>query len=313
MNHSNYKKTILITGANGFIGKNLAQKLLEEKKFKILTYTKYNNPSDLSELISDSDIIFHLAGVNRTIDDRDFDLVNYRLTKSICDQVLETYNDKGKIIPIHYTSSIQSSMRNPYGISKLKAENCLKYFVNNYPFTSIVYKLPGVFGKWSRPNSNSVVATFCYNIARQIPIQIHDPNKELNLLYVDDLLNIFLKNININIKGLYDIDIQPIYNIKVKNLASQIQSFNDNRSDYKIDEVSSGFKRALYSTYLSYLPHENFTYKLKKHIDPRGEFAEILKTKSSGQFSYFTINQGQTRGGHYHHTKNEKFFILNGE
>jgi UDP-2-acetamido-2,6-beta-L-arabino-hexul-4-ose reductase len=300
---------ILITGSKGFIGKNLATRLKEIRTLEILTYERKDNLKALDDLVIDSDIIFHLAGENRPKNTSDFTKSNVELTNYICSQIVKS----NKKIPIIFSSSIQVNYDNFYGKSKLEAEEEIKILNKETDNPAIIYRLPGVFGKWSKPNYNSVVATFCYNTIMNLPIDINNPEKELALIYIDDLVSNFIEKINQKkIHGLSYEKVTPEYSITVKELSEQIKSFNNSRSNLIYEEVGVGFKRALYSTFVSYFPPDYFIYNLPSHNDNRGNFVEMLKTSKSGQFSYFTAKPGVIRGEHYHHTKTEKFLIIKG-
>jgi UDP-2-acetamido-2,6-beta-L-arabino-hexul-4-ose reductase len=212
-----------------------------------------------------------------------------------------------------YTSSIQAAADNPYGLSKLAAEEALMSLENDTGSPVYLYRLPNVFGKWSRPNYNSAVATFCYNIANDLPVQINEPASVINLVYIDDVIQDFFKVLQEQPAGVVRPEVSPAYKITVGELADQIRVFKTGRESMVTEPVGVGFTRALYSTYLSFLRPEQFTYPLIAHADARGRFVEMLKTKDSGQFSFFTAHPGITRGGHYHHTKNEKFLVIQGK
>lgn len=298
----------MVTGADGFIGKNLSFHL-EKKNIKILSYTRDQKLNFLENYISQADAIIHLAGENRPEDPAAFKTNNVELTKNLCDFVLKFR----KKIPIVFASSIQATLRNPYGLSKLAAENFLVNLSKIVPINLAIYRLPGVFGKWCKPNYNSVVATFCHNIANGIPIKINKVNMKIKLVYVDDVVESFVNfilNPIISSNMYYDIDHQ--YEISLEDLADQIRDFKNIKENLTTDTVGTGLTRALYSTYLSYLPISEFSYVLPKFSDERGDFVEMLKTKNSGQFSYFSAHPGVTRGGHYHHTKTEKFIVVRG-
>jgi UDP-2-acetamido-2,6-beta-L-arabino-hexul-4-ose reductase len=299
---------VLVTGADGFIGKNLIVRL-NELGIIAKTYTRTNSSHDLTNLVKKTDFIIHLAGENRPTEVRDFNTVNIKLTALISEAVRKT----GRHVPIILTSSIQAKLNNPYGVSKLGAEKILRELKNDTGNPVYIYRLTGVFGKWCKPNYNSVVATFCYNIINDRPIQVNDPLSELSLVYVDDVVNEFISVIQNNKIDLQELSIQPEYKINLGELADQIQHFHDSRYSLISEKVGTGLVRKLYSTYISYLPTEKFCYSIPSHIDSRGIFAEILKTKDSGQFSFFTARPGIVRGGHYHHSKTEKFLVVKGE
>jgi UDP-2-acetamido-2,6-beta-L-arabino-hexul-4-ose reductase len=212
-----------------------------------------------------------------------------------------------------YTSSIQATSENPYGASKLAAEASLMALQNDTSSPVYLYRLPNVFGKWSRPNYNSAVATFCHNIANDLPIQINDPSALVRLVYIDDVVAEFLRIMDERPAGVLQPEIAPVYSISVGDLAGRIRSFKESRESMVTAAVGEGLTRALYSTYLSFLRPEQFSYTVPVYGDPRGRFVEMLKTKDCGQFSFFTAHPGITRGGHYHHTKNEKFLVIQGK
>ena len=300
---------ILVTGSEGFIAKNLIKKLEEQEIHEVLKYNKSSSIDQLKSLLNEAEFIFHLAGVNRPKDKDDFIIGNVEFTKLIIDHLVSTDN----IIPIVFTSSIQANLDNPYGKSKLNAENLIIDYSKSNNTPAYIYRLPNVFGKWCKPNYNSAVATFCYNISRDIPVKINDRDANLSLVYIDDVCSSFLNIINSdNIPEHIFINIDEVYQTTVGEVVDLIKKFKESRQTLITEKVGLQFERALYSTYLSYLDKEMFSYKIPTHSDERGNFVEMLKTRDSGQFSFFTAHPGITRGGHYHHTKNEKFLILQG-
>lgn len=300
---------VLVTGADGFIGRNLIAALAEHNGIEVLPFTRNDDAEVLRRHAAQADFIFHLAGVNRPKDVKDFQAGNTDLTQLICD----TLEDLGSTAPVLYTSSAQAESDNPYGRSKLEAEKALLAFSARQDSPVHIFRLPNVFGKWARPNYNSAVATFCHNIARELPIQINDPAACINLVYIDDVIAKFIEVMNGLAAGSPFVDVEPVYSITVGGLAEQLHTFRDSRNTLITDAVGTGLTRALYSTYVSYLPPENFAYSVPKHGDSRGVFVEMLKTRDSGQFSFFTAHPGITRGGHYHHTKTEKFLVIKGD
>ena len=299
---------ILVTGANGFIAKNLIQRLKENNFKDITEFNKGNSLNDLKKSIASCDAIFHLAGVNRPSNENDFKSINEDLTQLICNFVIENK----KNIPIFFSSSTQFDNGSLYGNSKLNAENIIQSSMGSQLKTAYIYRLPGVFGKWAKPNYNSVVSTFCNNIANDIPIKIDDRSMLIDLVFIDDLVELFLFNLN-NIKeGIFFPKIKKINRISVGELSDQIHKFKESKENLILEKVGSGLTRALYSTYITYLPKSKFIYRLKSHDDKRGSFVEMAKTLNSGQFSYFTAHPGVTRGLHYHHTKTEKFLVIQG-
>ena len=300
---------ILITGYNGFIGKNLLSILSQNSDLEILTFGSRNSLSELKNKIKVADFIFHLAGVNRPVNDSDFNEVNLGLTKIICKYSIET----GRKIPIVFTSSIHVKYNNLYGKSKYNAEKILKRYNLLTDSAVYIFRLPHVIGKWCKPNYNSVVATFCYNIANGKDINIENPDFKLSLVYIDDLVNKFSELIFSKGKSLKYCSVSKIYKLTVGKLAKLLFSFKHSRDNLLIENVGTGLTRILYSTFISYFPPEKFVYDLRKNDDNRGSFVEVIKTKSAGQFSYFTANPGVTRGCHYHHSKTEKFILLSGK
>ena len=297
---------VLITGAGGFIGQNLQAHLREMDGVQYDCFEKGMNMQALEAKINDCDFIFHLAGVNRPKNDDEFVQGNTNLTQDVCRLAAQA----GKQIPIVYTSSIQADADNAYGKSKLAAEQVLRDYAQDTGAKVYNFRLPNVFGKWAKPNYNSAVATFCHNTVHDLPITIHDEDAMIRLVYIDDVVAQFIAVM----KGESDAcDIQPEYQITVGALADKLQRFKASRKNITTEPVGTGLDRALHATYLSYLQPEAFAYDLVKHEDPRGVFVEMLRTKDSGQFSYFTAHPGITRGGHYHHSKTEKFLVVKGE
>ena len=302
-------KRILVTGAYGFIGQNLVLRLKETKAIEVLTFGRSDQIETLKSLVCQADYIIHLAGENRPSDCRDFITVNVNLTRLLCDIIRKTE----RYIPIIFASSTQIANDNQYGESKLAAEEIIREFVDKFDQSAVIFRLPGVFGKWCKPNYNSVVATFCHNIANNLPIQINDPAKSLPLVYIDDVIKSFIHTLQSLETSSQFISVEPTYSITLQELADQLKLFVDSRSTLISERVGSGLIRALYSTYLSFLSPENFTYTIPFFPDERGMFAEVLKTKDSGQFSFFTTLPGVTRGQHFHHSKSEKFIIIKGQ
>lgn len=298
---------VLVTGANGFIGKNLLVHL-REKKIEAVLFTRDSSQRDLAEALASVDFVFHLAGVNRPKDTSEFSAVNAGLTRTLC----ESIRASGRRIPVLYTSSMQADADNPYGTSKLTAEEDLVSLERDTGSPVYLYRLPNVFGKWSRPNYNSAVATFCYNIANDLPIQINDPGATIRLVYIDDVAADFLRLLESKQSGVVRPEVFPEYAIRVGELAEQIKLFKSSRESLITEAVGVGLTRALYSTYLSFLRPEQFSYGVPVYADPRGRFVEMVKTRDAGQFSFFTAYPGVVRGGHYHHTRNEKFMVIQG-
>ncbi len=311
MDLSNHR--ILVTGANGFIGKNLVVRLNELSNITVSTFDRGDDMACLPQLVGQADAVVHLAGENRPVDEAAFSQVNAGLTSALCDVIQQKYAATGRHVPLVLSSSTQAENDNSYGHSKLEAELTVQALAQSTGNPCVVFRLPGVFGKWCKPNYNSVVATFCHNLARDLPIQINDPNASLRLVYIDDVVNALLNVLEAPSPGYTRAAVEPVYTITLGKLAAQIQAFADCRSTLMSERVGAGLVRALYATYVSYLPNEKFSYEVQQHADTRGVFVEMLKTLDSGQFSYFTAHPGVTRGGHYHHTKTEKFLVIKGE
>lgn len=306
---------VLITGANGFIGKNLQLHLAERKDVEVVFYERNSSLVELPELLKDIDFVFHLAGINRPQDPSEFTSGNVDLTVALCDAVAGLASATGCKVPVVFISSTQAAVDNPYGVSKRAAEEALFDLQRQHGVPVHVFRLPNVFGKWCKPNYNSAVATFCHNIARDLPIQVNDPAAPLTLVYVDDVLQRFIQLMEGEDSTLDENGfsvVSPQYTTTVGEVASLIQAFKDSRQTLMSERVGTGLVRALYSTYVSYLPVEAFTYTVPMYGDPRGVFAEMLKTPDAGQFSFFTAHPGITRGGHYHHSKTEKFLVIKG-
>jgi len=304
-------KSVLVTGSDGFIGKNLIEGLQRKEDVKIKAFDIEDNIDRLTAHLKEADIVFHLAGVNRPEDIEEFELGNTSLTKNVVN-IIEGFK---RNIPIVFSSSIQATLDNPYGISKKKAEDILIEYSQKSNAKVYIYRFPNVFGKWCRPNYNSVVATFCYNISRGLDITISDANKEIEVVYIDDIISAFLGILD----GRYTKPerefycVSPTFHVRLGKLADTIQSFRDSRRTLHIADFSERFTRCLYATYLSYLPKDDFAYALEQHMDSRGELAELLKSPHFGQIFVSRTRPGITRGNHYHDTKAEKFVVLSGD
>lgn len=302
-------RKILVTGAQGFIGKNLVTRLREIPGVAVSEFTRGDDPGTLSDILVGVDAVVHLAGENRPQDVSAFAEVNTGLTVELCNAIRAV----GSPIPLLLTSSTQAALDNPYGRSKLAAEHAVESLAEETGNPVVIFRLPGVFGKWCKPNYNSVVATFCHSLARGLPIQINNPATNLQLVYVDDVVSALVSALDSPQPGVVQRKVHPEYSTTLGELARQIEAFADCRTNLLSERVGTGLIRALYATYVSYLPNERFSYLLPKHEDPRGVFVEMLKTPDCGQFSYFTAHPGVTRGGHYHHTKTEKFLVIKGQ
>jgi len=300
---------VLLTGANGFIAQNLIAHLHACDDVEVLRFTREDSLTSLQRVVRQADWIFHLAGVNRPRDASEFKQGNVDLTQALCDALRAS----GHCAPIVYTSSSQAVLENAYGASKRAAEDVLRAFAAAQASPVHIYRLPNVFGKWARPDYNSVVATFCHHIAHDLPIQIHRADAEIRLVYIDDVINSFMSLLRGARLDAPFVEVAPQYHITIGELARQLYAFRDSRTSLMTEATGSGLVRALHATYLSYLPPERFSYKVPVFADARGVFVEMLKTQDSGQFSFFTALPGVTRGGHYHHSKTEKFLVVKGK
>ena len=298
---------ILVTGSEGFIAKNLIEHLKRDESIELYFFSKKDSLNLLKAYVQEVDFIFHLAGVNRPQSVEEFYEGNSDLTQIITD----TLKEAEKNTPILLSSSTQAELDNDYGKSKLKAEELLLEYAKDMGAKVYIYRLPNVFGKWSKPNYNSVIATWCYNIANDLEIQVNSRDTVLSLVYIDDVVKSFIQKLNSNDSGYCKVE--PVYQKSLGEIEELLYKFKANRETLVIPNVASGFERALYATYLSFLPTDKFSYELKGHQDSRGTFYEVLKTIDSGQFSLSTTAPGIKRGGHYHHTKNEKFLVVKGE
>ena len=302
---------ILVTGSKGFIGKNLVAELHNRKLGEVLEFDQDNTPEELVSFVSGCDFVFHLAGVNRPQNEKEFTEGNVDLTDTLI-SYLKRYHNRA---PVIFSSSVKASMDNPYGRSKLAAENILLRYSTETGIPVVVYRLPNVFGKWCRPSYNSVIATFCHNIAHDLPIQINDERTILNQVYIDDVVTGFISKQESMVKNngpeLIE-EINPVYSVTLGVLASLIRSFRESRITLEVPDLSDQFTKKLYATYLSYLPENEFSYPLKINIDYRGSFTEFLRTNDRGQVSINISKPGTVKGNHWHHTKNEKFLVVSG-
>jgi len=304
-------KTILVTGSNGFIGRNLIEGLNKLKGIAIKKFDIDDNISTLKNYLEEADLIFHLAGVNRPEKVEEFEIGNVNLTQTIVD-ILEKLK---KNTPIVFTSSIQATKNNPYGISKKKAEKILYNYSKHNRAKKYIYRLPNVFGKWCRPNYNSVVATFCYNVARGLPISISDPAKKIELVYIDDVIDEFIKLVSREQEDYekHYYRIKRTFKTTLGELAEKIYQLKDIRKTLIIPDLSDNFMKCLHATYLSYLEENDFSYKLESKIDQRGSLVELLKSNHFGQIFISKSLKGVVRGNHYHNNKVEKFCVLKGK
>jgi len=303
---------ILITGAKGFVGKNLVVELRNQGFEDLMEFDVDSDPNQLNKYARECDFVFHLAGVNRPENPADFMAGNFGFTSQLLD-ALKKHHSKA---PVLITSSIQAAQNNPYGESKKAGEDLLFDYSKETGSKVYVYRLPNVFGKWCRPNYNSAVATFCNNIAHNLPIQVNDPNVILNLVYVDDVINSFIAKLKVecplDLSNRFE-EVSPIYTKPLGDIVTLLNQFKESRSTLHLPDMGDAFEKKLYSTYLSYLPESNFSYPLKMNVDQRGSFTEFLKTSERGQVSVNISKPHITKGNHWHHTKNEKFLVVSGK
>lgn len=301
---------ILVTGANGFIGKNLIANLKHKEYTNILEYDLNTNPALLDEYCKEADFIYHLAGVNRPKDQSEFMKGNFGLTFNLI-KLLKKHNNR---CPVMFSSSIQASLDNPYGRSKKAGEDLVLEYGMETGSRVLVYRFPNVFGKWCNPNYNSAVATFCFNIANDLEIYVKNRSTVLKLVYIDDVINELKRALhgNPNISGNF-CEVPEVYSITLGEIVDLILSFKRSRIDFSIPNMGNEFTKKLYSTYLSYLPKEEFSYELSMKEDVRGSFTEFLKTSDRGQVSVNILRPGVVKGNHWHNTKNEKFLVVSGK
>ena len=301
---------ILVTGAKGFIGRNLIAELKNRNQTEIYEFDIDIDFSLLDEYCKEAEFVFHLAGVNRPECIEDFMAGNYGFSATL----LDTLKKRDNTCPILLTSSIQAEIVNPYGQSKKACEDLFFSYGQETNANVYIYRLPNVFGKWCRPNYNSVIATFCYNIACGLPIIVNDPGVELSLTYIDDVVEEFICALNGNASIGKDrfCNIPVVHEAKLGEVASLLYSFEASRNDLIIPDMSDALIKKLYTTYLSYIPKDQFRYPLKMNCDKRGSFTEIIRTPDRGQFSVNITKPGIIKGNHWHHTKNEKFIVVSG-
>lgn len=300
---------ILVTGAQGFIGKNLIAELKNRNYHDILEFDIDTDSALLAEYTQQCEFVYHLAGVNRPQDPKEFMAGNFGLTSILLDN-LKKHNNQS---PVLITSSIHAELDNPYAQSKKAGEELLFAYGQESGAKTLVYRLPNVFGKWCRPNYNSAVATFCHNIAHDLPIRVNDPTVMMSLVYIDDVINEFIQALTgqEHRAGSF-CAVETVHTIPLGEIAELLYSFRASRETKSIPDMADPFTKKLYSTYLSYLPHDQFYYPLKMNIDNRGSFTEFIKTADRGQVSINISKPGITKGNHWHHTKNEKFLVVSG-
>jgi UDP-2-acetamido-2,6-beta-L-arabino-hexul-4-ose reductase len=301
--------TVLVTGAAGFLGRNLVQ-VLNRRNVEVLTFDVQDDPADLGRLLARADQVCHLAGVNRPFRIEAFEEVNVGLTEELI-KLLEAQDRRPAIV---FASSTQAETTSPYGVSKRRAEEALAAFSARTGAPVSVYRLPGVFGKWCRPNYNSVVATFCHNIARGVPIEVSDLDRNVTLVHVQDVVDAFVSELDSRRSEnvAYPL-VSPTFQVTLSELASFIRSFSDSRHTLILPDMADDLQRRLYSTYVSYLPPDGFGYALQQRQDARGALAELMKQSHLGQIFLSRTKPGATRGNHYHDCKVEKFCVVEGQ
>lgn len=299
---------VLVTGAKGFIGRNLVTTLKQDTNLEVIEIDIEQSVEELKQATLESDFIFHLAGVNRPKSDQEFFEGNTGLTETI----IETLKQHQKKTPILITSSIQAELENAYGQSKKAAENALKNYSQETGANSYIYRLPNVFGKWCRPNYNSAVATFCHKIARDEEIWVNDRSILLNLVYIDDVVRCFIETMNNQPRSTDYLEVTPVHPATLGEIVDLLVSFKESRESRTVAKMNDPLAKKLYSTYLSYLPENQFSYPLQMNVDHRGSFTEFIKTPDRGQVSVNISKPGITKGNHWHHTKNEKFLVVSG-
>jgi Nucleoside-diphosphate-sugar epimerases len=300
---------ILVTGAKGFVGRNLIAELKNRNFSDIFEFDLDTEQLFLDLYTKDCDFVFHLAGVNRPQKQDEFMKGNFGCTEELI-KSLKKNNNK---CPILISSSIQAILNNPYGQSKKAGEDLLLKYGDDVGAKILIYRFPNIFGKWCRPNYNSAVATFCYNIANDLPIVVNDSSTVLRLVYIDDLVEELINALHGGENKKDDFCEVPVsYSITLGEIVELIKSFKDCRKKLGVPNMANDFEKKLYSTYLSYLPSDKFSYPLKMNVDSRGSFTEIIRTADRGQFSVNIIKPGITKGNHWHNTKNEKFLVVSG-
>ena len=299
---------VLVTGAKGFIGRNLVTTLKQDTNLEVIEVDIEQSVEELKQATLESEFIFHLAGINRPKDEKEFFEGNTGLTETI----IETLKQHQKKTPILITSSIQAELENAYGQSKKAAEDALKNYSQETGANSYIYRLPNVFGKWCRPNYNSAVATFCHKIARNEEIWVNNRNILLNLVYIDDVVRCFIETMQSQPKSTDYLEVTPVHPATLGEIVDLLVSFKESRETRTVAKMDDPLAKKLYSTYLSYLPEDQFSYPLQMNVDHRGSFTEFIKTPDRGQVSVNISKPGITKGNHWHHTKNEKFLVVSG-
>jgi UDP-2-acetamido-2,6-beta-L-arabino-hexul-4-ose reductase len=300
---------LLITGAGGFIGRNLSAWLRNRPDLTLLPFDQNDSPATLAHSLRVADAVVHLAGVNRPPSPDEFRRGNTDFTAHLCEQM----EAGGRPLPVIFASSTQATQDNPYGQSKLLAEQVLAGYAERSGASVTFFRLPNVFGKWCRPHYNSVAATFCHQIARDLPVTISDPEREVTFVHVDDVLRAFMAALEQPRPGVHFPAVTPVHPVTLGRLADLLHSFRQSRQSLTLPDFSDPFTHKLYSTFLSYLPENDFGYDLLRRADNRGSLAEFVKSPHMGQIFVSRTHPGITRGDHYHHLKTEKFLVLEGK
>ena len=324
-------KKILVTGSNGFVGKNTVVALNEAKKYEVITIDRQNSEEELRQATLKADFIVHLAGVNRPKEASEF----YKGNGGLTEKIVSFLKNENKNTPILITSSTLAEIDNDYGKSKKQSEDALIKYGDECNAKVYIFRLPNLFGKWCKPNYNSAVATFCYNIAHDLDVWVNDPSIELSLVYIDDVVESIVECIEgwnmINLNEIneevaltttgascvqidrYYYEVTTVYKRTLGNIVDSLKMFRNMRNSLLIPDLSDGFNKALYSTYLTYLEEDDFSYFLDKKEDNRGWLAELVKSEQFGQMFVSKTHPGITRGNHWHHTKTEKFIVIQGQ
>jgi UDP-2-acetamido-2,6-beta-L-arabino-hexul-4-ose reductase len=311
-------KTILVTGADGFMGRNLCVALRRQPGCEPIEFDVRQTLEELPALASRADLVFHLAGVNRPKEEREFAEGNARLTRRLCDSLLAA----GRKTPLVLSSSAQVELDNPYGRSKKAAEDAVLDYHRRSGAPVHIYRFPNVFGKWSRPNYNTVVATFCYNVSRGLPVQVSNRATVIRFVHIDDVVRAFLRIASgaaISAAGsggdpcATHYEVQPVFSITLGELHDLIVSFRDGREQLLVPDLSNPLTRYLHSTYTSFLEMDGLSRQVDLKSDDRGWLFELVKSPHAGQIFVSRTKPGITRGNHYHDTKIEKFCVIQGQ
>lgn len=300
---------ILVTGAKGFVGKNLIAQLKNLNEHEIYEYDIDTSKELLAEYCEKAEFVYHLAGVNRPENEEEFMSGNFGFSS----ELLDVLKKKENTCPVMLSSSTQAKLDNPYGKSKKAGEELFETYAKDTGSPVYIYRFANLYGKWSRPNYNTVVATFCYKIARGEEVTVNDPNVVIDFCYIDDVVNELLRCLSGNPTTSENFCVVPeVDSVSIGTLKDLVVSFKESRQNLTLPELDKRFEKNLYSTYLSFLPEDQFSYPLKMNVDNRGSFTEFLRTPDRGQVSINISKPGITKGNHWHHTKNEKFLVVSG-